>query len=227
MRRQKMLDEVRSTRTGAAAAAAADDTSAAAAAAAATAAAAAAATNAAATTIARLEHELGEMAAAAAAAIAATAATTTAAAEEIARLQHELGEMTHRLMTMSTPKTFHPATRDRREESKWAAPALQPWSLRLQALCQTTKRLGHRRRSTAEEADRRGRPLAGPEPTANPDSPMLRLRPGHRPSHRTGEVCREVDGDRPVAHVGGLPCSLRMDDDPPLSASGRGLTLDW
>ena len=65
MRRQKMLDEVRSTRTGApsetaatAAAAAADDTSA----------AAAAATNAAATTIARLEHELGEMAAAAAAA---------------------------------------------------------------------------------------------------------------------------------------------------------------
>jgi hypothetical protein len=42
--------------------------------------------------------------------------------------------------------------------------------------CQTTKRLGHRRRSTAEEADRRGRPLAGPEPTANPVSQMPRLR---------------------------------------------------
>jgi hypothetical protein len=54
MRRQKMLDEVRSTRTGAAAAAAADDTSAAAAAAATATATAAAATNAAATTIARL-----------------------------------------------------------------------------------------------------------------------------------------------------------------------------
>jgi hypothetical protein len=40
---------------------------------------------------------------------------------------------------------------------------------------------------------------------------------------RTGEVCREVDGGRPVAHVGGLPCSLRMDNDPPLA---RGLNLD-
>ena len=80
-----------------------------------------------------------------------------------------------------------------------------------------TKRLGHRRRSAAEEADRRGRPLAGPEPTANPDSQMLKLRPGHWLSHRTREVCSEVDGGRPVAHVGGLPCSLMMDNDPPLA----------
>ena len=70
-------------------------------------------------------------------------------------------------------------------------------------------------------ADRRGRPLAGPEPTANPDSQMLRLRPGHWPSHRTGEVCREVDGGRPDAHVGGLPCSLRMDDDPPPTLAAK------
>jgi hypothetical protein len=48
---------------------------------------------------------------------------------------------------------------------------------------------------------------------------MLRLRPGHWPSHRTGEVCREVDGGRPVAHVGGLPFSLRMDNDPPLAGT--------
>ena len=82
----------------------------------------------------------------------------------------------------------------------------------------------HPQRSAAGEADRRGRPLAGPEPTANRDSQMLRLRPGHGPSHRTGEVCREVDGGRPVAHVGGLPCSLRMDDDPP--PVDRGLNLD-
>ncbi len=73
MRRHMMLTAIRSKRNGApsepaatAAAAAADDTSAAAAAAAAAATAvAAAAANAAATTIARLEHELGEMAAAA------------------------------------------------------------------------------------------------------------------------------------------------------------------
>jgi hypothetical protein len=97
------------------------------------------------------------------------------------------------------------------------SPTQQPWSLRLQAHCQTTKRPSHRRRSTAEEADsdRRGRPLAGPEPTANPVSQMPRLRPGHWPSHHTGAVCREVDGGRPGAHVGGLPCSLRMDDDLP------------
>ena len=31
--------------------------------------------------------------------------------------------------------------------------------------------------------------------------------------HRTGEV----DGGRPVAHVSGLPCSLRRDNDPPLA----------
>jgi hypothetical protein len=38
-----------------------------------------------------------------------------------------------------------------------------------------------RRRSAVEEAraDRRGRPLADPEPTANPDSKMLWLRPDH------------------------------------------------
>ena len=98
MRRHMLLTAIRSKRTGdpsepaaTAAAAAADDTSAAvaaaaaaaddiSAAAAAAAAATAAATNAAATTIARLEHELGEMVAAAAAATAATAATTNAAA---------------------------------------------------------------------------------------------------------------------------------------------------
>jgi hypothetical protein len=52
-----------------------------------------------------------------------------------------------------------------------------------------------------------------PKPTANPraDSQMLRL--CHRPSHRTGEV----DGGRPVAHVNGLPCSLGMDNNPPLA----------
>jgi len=33
----------------------------------------------------------------------------------------------------------------------------------------------------------------------------------------TGEVYREVDGGRPVARVGGLPCSLRMGNDPPLA----------
>ena len=131
MRRNDMLDAIRSMRTDdpsesvtTAAAAAADDTSVAAAAAAAATAAATAATNAAATTIARLEHELGVMAAAAAAAAAATAATTTAAAnaaaEEIARLQHELGEMTHRLRTASTPQVFYPAP-DPREVDKWVA----------------------------------------------------------------------------------------------------------
>ncbi len=28
-----------------------------------------------------------------------------------------------------------------------------------------------------------------------------------------------MDGGRPVAHVGGLPCSLVMDDDPPLAGT--------
>ena len=132
MRRHMLLTAIRSKRTGVpsepaatAAAAAADDTSAAAAAAATATAAAAAATNAAATTIARLEHELGEMAAAAAAATAATAATTnaaaTAAAEEIARLQHELGERTHWLRTAPTPMAFYPERRDWWEADRWAA----------------------------------------------------------------------------------------------------------
>ena len=130
MQRHMLLTAIRSKRTGApsdpaatAAAAAADDTSAAAAAAAT--AAAAVATNAAATTIARLEHELGEMAAAVAAATAATAAATsaaaTAAAEEIARLQHELGERTHWLRTAYTPQVIHPTPMDQREMDKWAA----------------------------------------------------------------------------------------------------------
>ena len=59
------------------------------------------------------------------------------------------------------------------------AAAAPPWSLRLQTLCQTIRRLGHRRRSAVEEADRRGRPLADPEPTANPDSQMLTRRLCH------------------------------------------------
>jgi hypothetical protein len=49
---------------------------------------------------------------------------------------------------------------------------------RLDALS-TIRRLGHCRRSAVEEADRPGRPLAGPEHTASPVSQMLRLRPGH------------------------------------------------
>ena len=128
MRRQKMLDEVRSTRTGAAAAAAAADDPAAAAAAAAAAedtlaaaAAADTATKAAAATIARLEQELGEMTAAAATTTAAANATATAAAEETARLQHELDEMTHWLWTAYTPQVIYPTPMDQREMDKWAA----------------------------------------------------------------------------------------------------------
>jgi hypothetical protein len=57
----------------------------------------------------------------AAAVAAATNAAATSAAEEIARREHELGEMTHRLRTVSTPKTFYPATRDPQEVSEWVA----------------------------------------------------------------------------------------------------------
>jgi hypothetical protein len=137
MRRQKMLDEVRSMRTddpsetAAAAAAAAADTSAVAAAVAAATAAADATTNAAAnsssetaaTAAAAAAADTSAVAAAAATATDAAAATTdaaaTAAAREIARLQHELGEMTDLLMTVSAPKAFYPEWRDPQEVDKW------------------------------------------------------------------------------------------------------------
>ena len=130
--RHRTMNEICSARTDApsettniAAAAAAADTSAVAAVAAAATVAADATTNDAATTIARLEHELGEMAAAAAAAAATADAAAVAAAEEIARLEQELDETTHWLKAAYTPKVFSkvffPAPRDPKERDRWDA----------------------------------------------------------------------------------------------------------
>jgi hypothetical protein len=115
MRRQNMLNEIRSTRTDGP-----SETLTTAAAAAAAAAADTAATKAAAATIARLEQELGEMAAAVATTTAAANAAATAAAEETARLQRELDEMTNWLRIAYTPQVIYPTPMDQREMDKWA-----------------------------------------------------------------------------------------------------------
>jgi hypothetical protein len=78
----------------------------------------------------------------------------------------------------------------------------------LQTLCQTDKRPGHHRRSVVDEADRRGRPLADPEPTANPGFqngsmtepeavPLIESphrRGGWRPPRRSRQRIAQQDG---------------------------------
>ncbi len=71
---------------------------------------------------------------------------------------------------------------------------------------------------TTGKRHRRGRTLADPEPTVNPDFRNLGL--CHSRRLRTAEVDASGAAGRPVAHVSGfnkLPSSLGMDSDSPLA----------